>query len=275
MGLPEFKRIFTKNLVDKWVLEIQELSKIAKTEPHAADSNFVFSFKMKWNYYIRTIPNLSDHLQPLVDVISSDFVLSIFGSKVKNLVRRLIAHPPKLGGMGITNPIEIASNEYENSIRLTQNLTKMIINQDRFGIIDENEMNEIKKSIAKEREMKQKEQLKSILDSEDLTEIERKKMEICQEPGASDWLTALPLRGAGFRLNKQEFRDALAIRYNISIKGLPETCACGSEFTCDHAMICKKKEDLCLFDIMTLEILPMNYFQRSVKEMKMKPCSSH
>ena len=41
--------------------------------------------------------------------------------------------------------------------------------------------------------MKQKEQLKSILDSEDLTEIERKKIEICQEPGASNWLTALPL----------------------------------------------------------------------------------
>ena len=58
--------------------------------------------------------------------------------------------------------------------------------------------------------------------------------------GASNWLTALPLREAGFSLNKQEFRDDLAIRYNISIKGLPETCACGSEFTCDHAMICKK-----------------------------------
>ena len=62
IGSPEFKRIFTKNLVDKWVLELQELSKIAKTEPHAAYSNFVFSFKIKWNYYMRTIPNLSDYL---------------------------------------------------------------------------------------------------------------------------------------------------------------------------------------------------------------------
>ena len=61
-----------------------------------------------------------------------------------------------------------------------------------------------------------------------------------QEPGASNWLTAPPLREAGFSLNKQEFRDALAIRYNISIKGLPETCACGSKFTCHHAMIYKK-----------------------------------
>ena len=116
----------------------------------------------------------------------------------------------------------------------------MIINQDWFGSIDENEMNEIKKFIAKEREMKQRGQLKSILISEDLTEIERKTIEICQEPEASNWLTALPLREAGFCLNKKEFIDALAIRCNISIKGLPEICACGSEFTCDHAMISKK-----------------------------------
>ena len=86
---------------------------------------------------MRTLPNLSDHLQPLEDVISNDFVPSLFGSKVKDLLRRLIALPPKLGGMGITNPIEIANNRYENSIRLTQNLTKNIINQDRFGNIDE------------------------------------------------------------------------------------------------------------------------------------------
>ena len=151
----------------------------------------------------------------------------------------------------------------------------MNINQDRFGSIDENEMNEIKKTIAKEREMKQKEQLKPILDSEDLTEMERKKIEICQEPGASNWLTALPLREAGFSLNKQEFRDALAIRYNISIKGLPETCACGSEFTCDHAMICKKILFISLRHNDLIEILPMKYFQRSVKELKMNPCFSH
>ena len=115
----------------------------------------------------------------------------------------------------------------------------MIINQGRFGNIDDNEMNEIKKPITQERELKQKEQLKFILDSEDLTEIERKKIEICQEPGGSNWLTALPLREAGFSLDKQEFRNAIAIRYNIFIKGLPEICACGSEFTCDHEMICK------------------------------------
>ena len=128
---------------------------------------------------MRTIPNLSDHLQPFEDTISNDFVPSLFGSRVKDVVGRLIALPSKLGGIGITNSIEIANDEYENSIRLNKNLTKMIINQDRFGYTEENEVKEIKRSIAKERKMKQKEQPKSILDGEDLMEIERKKIEIC------------------------------------------------------------------------------------------------
>ena len=50
IGSPEFMITFTKNLVDQWALELQELSKIAKTEPHAAYPNFVFSFKMKRTY---------------------------------------------------------------------------------------------------------------------------------------------------------------------------------------------------------------------------------
>ena len=80
--------------------------------------NFVFSFKIKLNYYIRTIPSLSDHLQPLEDTISKDFLLSPFGCKVKEIIRRLIALQLKLGGMEITNPTDVTNVEYENSIRL-------------------------------------------------------------------------------------------------------------------------------------------------------------
>ena len=59
------------------------------------------------------------------------------------------------------------------------------------------------------------------------------------EKGASKWLSGLPLKEAGFRLNKLEFRDAIALRYDLSVPRLPDICACGNEFTCDHAMICK------------------------------------
>ena len=61
-----------------------------------------------------------------------------------------------------------------------------------------------------------------------------------RDKGASSWLTALPLREQGFDLNKEQFRDALSLRYNIPSEGLPSTCACGDTFNVAHALSCKK-----------------------------------
>ena len=62
---------------------------------------------------------------------------------------------------------------------------------------------------------------------------------MCLEKGASNWLSALPLKEAGFNLNKVEFRDAIALHYDLPAPRLPDICACGNEFTRKHAMICK------------------------------------
>ena len=71
-------------------------------------------------------------------------------------------------------------------------------------------------------------------------------MEIAQEVGASNWLTTLPIRAKGFSLNKQEFTDALALRYGWPVEGLPEQCACGSVYDTNHAMTCKKGGFVCI-----------------------------
>ena len=73
-----------------------------------------------------------------------------------------------------------------------------------------------------------------------MTPREKKMIEMARETGSSNWLTALPLKEFGFNLNKQEFRDSLALRYGLHIFGLPDFCACGSPFTVDHAMVCKR-----------------------------------
>ena len=41
------------------------------------------------------------------------------------------------------------------------------------------------------------------------------------QPGASNWLSVLPFSEHGFVLNKREFRDAMCLRYNRNLKGLP------------------------------------------------------
>ena len=40
-------------------------------------------------------------------------------------------------------------------------------------------------------------------------------------------------------MNKEEFRDALALRYDKFIPGLPSRCPCGNHFNPSHAMDCK------------------------------------
>ena len=46
-------------------------------------------------------------------------------------------------------------------------------------------------------------------------------------------------------MNKQEFRDALALRYGWSVEGLPNHCGCGADFNMIHAMICKNGGFVC------------------------------
>ena len=40
---------------------------------------------------------------------------------------------------------------------------------------------------------------------------------LASEKGASSWLSTLPLQHYGFAFNKQEFNDAIALRYNFEI----------------------------------------------------------
>ena len=40
-------------------------------------------------------------------------------------------------------------------------------------------------------------------------------------------------------MNKQEFHDAILLRYNFKVKGVAAACACGEQNTVNHALICK------------------------------------
>ena len=64
--------------------------------------------------------------------------------------------------------------------------------------------------------------------------------EIARESGSSNWLTYLPLEDSGYVLNKQEFWDAINLRYNWSLSRMPTKCVCGSNFDLNHAFSCKK-----------------------------------
>ena len=55
------------------------------------------------------------------------------------------------------------------------------------------------------------------------------------------WLSVRPSEEHAFKLNKFEFIDAIAIRYNSPMKDLPSFCVCGKPFDMNHTLICKNR----------------------------------
>ena len=75
----------------------------------------------------------------------------------------------------------------------------------------------------------------------DLLEGKQKRLLMAaKEKGASSWLSALPIQRLGYAINKQEFRDAVCLRYGWRIPNMPKFCGCGEENSLDHVLICKK-----------------------------------
>ena len=73
---------------------------IAKTEPQAAYFCFITAFKHKPSYIMRTIPDISDQLNQLDELITSEFIPAITGGiHCSDVERKLLSLPSKLGGL--------------------------------------------------------------------------------------------------------------------------------------------------------------------------------
>ena len=59
-----------------------------------------------------------------------------------------------------------------------------------------------------------------------------------QEKGSSSWLTPLPIERHGYSLHKSDFKDAIALHYNLPLQRTPSHCVCGHKFSVEHAPSC-------------------------------------
>ena len=75
----KYKREYVQNEIDELINEIKVLSIIAKTEPQAAYSCFITAFKYKPSHIMSTTPDISDQLNQLDELITSEFIPAITG----------------------------------------------------------------------------------------------------------------------------------------------------------------------------------------------------
>ena len=65
IGSNEYQKEYVKDLVNDWNNQLILLSPIAESQPQVAYLAFVSGFKSKLNYFMRTIPGISQFLYPL------------------------------------------------------------------------------------------------------------------------------------------------------------------------------------------------------------------
>ena len=240
LGSKEFVEQFVSDRVHRWTQEILTLSDIAKSQPHAAHAAFIHGYVHKFSFLCRTIPNIEGHLHPLENCIRSNFIPSLTGRSPPNDQERdLLGLPPRLGGLGITNPTMLSSSEFEASKSISAPLSNLIEEQ-RLEYPYECIEAQItaKKAVHQQRRTNAKVSA-SVIRGNVPAPLQR-AMDLALEKGASSWLTSLPLKEFDLVLHKGAFRDAIALRYGWLPKNIPTHCSCGANFTIEHALSCPK-----------------------------------
>ena len=101
----------------------------------------------------RTVPNISHIFMPLEDCIRNTFIPSIVGREVSDDERDILSLPVRFGGLGIANPSETANREYNASKVITQNLTRLILQQKQdFSLYDNAQTLQSIKEVQKGKE---------------------------------------------------------------------------------------------------------------------------
>ena len=63
--------------VKEWVNEVTALPEFATTQPQASYAAFTFGLRHRWTYFMRTLPDIKEILEPLEHVISDVLIPSL------------------------------------------------------------------------------------------------------------------------------------------------------------------------------------------------------
>ena len=69
IGSQEFKDQYCREKILRWKGELEALSEIARSQPHAAYTVFSKGYKSKFTYFMRTIESFEDYVDPIQEAI--------------------------------------------------------------------------------------------------------------------------------------------------------------------------------------------------------------
>ena len=73
IGSREHLEEYVSEKVTNWINDIAKLAEFALSQPQACYAAYTFGLKHRWTYFLRTLPDIQDLLEPLEDAISNFF----------------------------------------------------------------------------------------------------------------------------------------------------------------------------------------------------------
>ena len=110
IGSPRERDEYVMSKVDRWVRHIDVLSEAASSQPQLTYAVLSRSLQHEWTFLLHVVLQCGQRFQKLDLSLSSCFLLAMFGVEVSAVERRLFALPLRLGGLGICNPVALASH---------------------------------------------------------------------------------------------------------------------------------------------------------------------
>ena len=149
---------------------------------------------------MRAIPGISQFLYPLDETVRNKFIPEITGGHIcSNNERRLLSFPTRYGGLAIPIFYELAKTEFENSRKITSELTSLINQSSQYNI-NERKAKQLKQDIKRIKESNYQSCLQELIVQ--MNEKEKRLVKISIEKGVSNGITMLPITEHGFELSK-------------------------------------------------------------------------
>ena len=190
---------------------------------------------------MRTISDISHLFQPMENKISEWLIPALIEKSPSPTERKILAMPVGMGGIGLSNPVEMAEMEYQASFKMTRPLTDLIYQQiDNMEEIDIEQLTQLRQALTKEKAECNKNRLVALYAAIEIIPETKRALELACEKGASTWLQTNPSKERGFVLNKQELHEAICLRYGRVLKNVPSVCAYDVSNRIDHCLTCKK-----------------------------------
>ena len=91
-----YKKAARRKWVEDWVGEVTRLAEFARSQPQASYAAFTFGLRHRWTYFMRTLPDVENLLQPLERAISDVLIPSLIGRNCSEAERDLVALPVRM-----------------------------------------------------------------------------------------------------------------------------------------------------------------------------------